>query len=725
MDLRTRGIRLRRSSAGIAQSAMVGLLVTVALTVSLGVVAAGASVGSAIAQLWECSLAGAVGHCAAADEPGSGGNRGRGLTEQNTLAAPVWETPAYNETVSTPVTYVTHPGNSGGGGLWRPRTDLDPVPMDWCSGALPYRQTPFGANTASYCVDGDGGVKACTSQWQYSWLGGAHQDNVCASAAIPLPALRCVADGIHPQRLTCTLRPAYDSSGRFFHCTPQAGQLAGYASCTDADHDADDHLAVPVACAVTADPTGSVPCIGKNGTLYNCHQAGNEHTCVDGGRNIDPATNSLSGCRTTPGEKPGTSVQCTWTAARTGCALPGSGSDGGCPAYVTTVQCAVSPADGVYNHCADLGGLGGVPADGFGRICLHTDARGACTQTAAIPLSATPGPAEVTVDTGLGADYTIHSGLAPAIELPDGAGGTLTTDYAGATAYCTKDPEGCAGLVDARMTAVQGSVTDLLVRTGACSSAADCARQLTALTDPAGLSNKGRCPLAIGNCVPRLPARLHLSTTKKGFLAVAGFVAAATGVQFAGTDLIGTVLSNSTIRPIKTLAVGALAATTGGVILALVTVINNHFARKAAAEAAGGGGSGGDDGDGGDGPGGPAQQAAQLQFAGSAQATVDALLADPAALAQLQAALAQPVNPQGAAAAQQVGVNVEMANLAGLAQQAGEIQPADEQQVEEDIETGGGAGVCPADQGGGGGGAADQQAYVVVGLQVIGGGPCG
>ena len=697
---------------------MVGGLTATALVLTGAVAAGGTGIGATVADYLKCSFTGAVLQCG--DGPATaGGGPGRGLLEDDGVAAPPYDTPAYNQTITSPVSYPTVPANSGAGGLWRPEADLPAEPMDWCSGAVPYRKTWNGTNTFSYCVDGNGTLKGCTTQWQHSFWSGAFAQNVCGTTAIPTSVLNCVADGVHPQSLICNLKPAYDDTGRYFHCTPQSGQLAGYANCTDTHHDAATDLDVPVACAVTADPSGSVPCIGANGTLYNCNLTDNRHTCQGSGRNIDPTTNSLSNCKQTPGERAGASVQCTWTAAQTGCALPGAGDAAGCPPYQTTVQCAVSPVDGVYNHCKDLGVLSADPTDAFGQVCLRTDAKGACIRSAAVPLAAVPGAPVATLDTGLGVDYTVPGGLPPLIAIPDGKGGTTLTDHAGATAYCTTDPAGCSALLDTKMAAAQAGVIDLLVRVGACTTAADCQRQLSALTDPA-LSNKGRCPLAIGNCIPRLPARLHLSTTAKGFLAVAGFVAAATGIQFSGADIIGSLAGNTTINPKKIASVGVFAAVTGGAILATVTAIGNYYAKKAAAEAeaAAGGGGGDDPGDGGDG--GPAQQATQLQFAGSAAETVAAIVADPALLAMLQQALTAPVNPQGVAAAQAAGVNVEMANLAGLAAQAGEIEPAGAAEVEEDVETGGGVGICPANQPDPAAAAAALPAFELVGIQVVG-----
>lgn len=464
--------RVRSGSAGVTQSASVGGLIVASLLIAAGIVPLAPKVGTAVADLYRCSLGAPAGDCVSP--------AGRELTQVDVRPDPdtpagllrPWASDVYLATIAAPAQHgPPWPANSGRGGTWRTTIGSAPTPRDWCAAERDTTRTALGPNRETYCVDGDGSVSHCTKSRAHDWLRGGWTVDLCPTPGVQLADLACTADGAHAGDLVCTLGAGLDDSGRYLHCRVDPAR-AGWATCTDADHDRDASIpgGTPLACATIADPTGSTPCLGANGTLYNCTTRVRQFDCIQAGRNIDPRTDSLSDCTEVPaGVGPGlggTAVQCTWTGVGYGCAPAGSGITGGCPAHTTTVQCSVSPADGVYNSCQDLGGL--VTKNAV--LCAARDAADGCTDQVVLPLLA------VDVD-----HVTDLAGTDVALSTDAVRSGTLTSPYSGQeipyevqAAWCRANAATCRQHADAGTAELEGELAGMLERLGLCTGPQEC-----------------------------------------------------------------------------------------------------------------------------------------------------------------------------------------------------------------------------------------------------------
>lgn len=639
-----------RGSAGVNQSATVAGLVSAILVITIGVATFGPQVGAAVAANWICHLMpGAT--CAPADPA----PRGRGLLEDDTARpeAP-WTEPGYDAATFTGPGPASRPATSKAGGTWQ--VDGTPVSMDWCGtgvsrtpSTLPGHYGPASHVTISTtyqdCVDPDGRLRSCVDATVTNVVlfvpVSSTRTRTCDSTSTPRDEMTCVAAGDSPPVSTCQLR-RNDPSGRIFRCHQDPATPSALV-CTDNNHDATTTMAgAPVSCAASITqglPNDlGTPCMSTDGTLYRCL----DDDATSGGtlqssctsRALRPGSPGIAGCE----EVGDGGVQCRYTGVSPTCTDTPQ-----CPLQTTTVQCLVSSTDGNYNNCRDLGLDAGTGA-GVSNVCVRA-ADNACTQVVPIPLEAA-GTAPPLASVQVGQVQVQVTPDTPPIDIPSGPGGaSRSADFAAVESWCTTAPEACATQVDHRLTTLRQHVDDLLVQTGFCADAADCDTQLAALT-ASTWSRPGRCLQATicGFTTPTLTLR-----TKK-FLAVAGFVAAATGVQFAGTSIVGSLVNGEPIHWAGVGAVGGLAAITGGAILATVSLISGHYDNQIAAENTAQG------------------QAATLEAAEQGEALITAAAQSPQVVAGLtDTAQQQPAPAAGAAAAQTAGVSIEMANLAAAA----------------------------------------------------------
>lgn len=467
-----------RGSAGVNQSATVAGLVAAALAVTLGIVPFAPQIGSAVGDLFICEI-GQSGADQCVDT-GPGPGRGRGLQEGDVGATPAWYQPGYNSTVYTGPPPLTVPETSGAGGV-RP-VDGAPTSMDWCSvpsdssvstiGSLTgWTSTQFWS-TSNYCVDPAGQLRDCTITHSRKWfnfipLGTTDNDLGCSNAVVSSGSMACTAAGVSPPQWTCQLRG--DASGRMFHCVEAAYGL----SCTDTNHDTERALTgIPVSCSDNSFTQGlpgdlGRACLGPDGTLYYCQQDGlgggppPEGGCPS--RALPPGIAGLTECVPVDG---GVGVQCTYTGVDPSCTAGPA-----CPVQRTSVRCAVSQADGSYNHCQDTGGL--APSYlGNGSVCEQRDPDGTCSLTTPVPLYSTGPPDHVTsIDDDL--DITVSPDLVQRGQVPNPVTGA-TSSYADAVAACTGNEVTCQNQVASDLDDTEATLAGMLSDLGLCSTQQEC-----------------------------------------------------------------------------------------------------------------------------------------------------------------------------------------------------------------------------------------------------------
>ena len=486
MSVRTRGLWARlRGSAGVSQSAAVGGLVTAALAISVAMVPLGPRIGSAVSDLFICELGQSSGGQCADGGTQPGGGRRVLLDGADPVAAadPAWYAPAYNSTVYTGPPPATVTATSGAGGE-RP-VNGTPTSMDWCTqradSAVSTLGPAFGWTSTQFwttdnsCVDPSGQLRSCKVTHLKRWfnfvpLGTTDTDLGCSNAAIPRSRLACTAAGVDPPQWTCQL--AGDTSGRMFHCVA-AGTSATDLSCTDANHDTETALAgAPVSCTDNSltqglPGDGGRACLGADGTLYFCPEDGIGRGAPAAGtcnsRALSPGLTGLGDCVAVDG---GAGAQCTYTGVDPDCTAGPQ-----CPVQRTTVQCAVSRADGKYNHCQDTGGL--APAYlGDASVCEARNPDGSCAITTPVPLY-DAGPADHTTAIDEDLDLSVSPDLVRRGKVPNPITGG-TSSYDDAVAACTGHEVACRNQVVSDLDKTEATLAKMLGTLGLCATQQEC-----------------------------------------------------------------------------------------------------------------------------------------------------------------------------------------------------------------------------------------------------------